>query len=219
MEIKHKNLIIVILIICFGSLIYRYNTLHKENEYLRNEISGLQAEIEELQGDLYYLQYDSMMIEEPNRGVERTEIPMLGDSPIKTYMDYRKITNVSSPQYQYIYNSGEVYICDDGFIRTVDGKDYIGVALGSYFGDIGNRYIFTLDTGVELRVIKIEEKADIHTDSNGYQHKSDGSIIEFVVDTEKMSYAKEENGHIYSGNFNNNEWLKGKIIRIEKVDV
>lgn len=215
---KNRNLIIIILILVVCALIHRYNILHAENENLKNEISGLQAEVEELQGTIYYLKYDSMMIEEPSRGIDRTEIPMLGDSPIKTYMDYKKITNVSSPQYQYIYNSGKVYVCDDGFIRTVDGKDYIGVALGSYFGDIGSRYIFTLDTGVELRVVKIEEKADKDTDSNGYQHKTDGSIIEFVVDTEKMWYAKAENGHIYSGNFNNNEWLKGKIIRIEKVE-
>lgn len=156
------------------------------------------------------------IVSEPSRGETRANVPILSDSAVKTYMDYKMITDTSSPQHQFIYNSGEVYIADDGFIRTLDNQ-YIGVALGSYFGDIGTRYVFTLDTGVELKIIKIEEKADIHTCDNNYMQKYDGSIIEFVVDSNKMNYARGENSLLYNGNFNNNEWLKGNIIKIEKV--
>lgn len=145
------------------------------------------------------------------------EIVAYDNSSTKSYMDYRCITNTSSKQWDYIYNSGEVIVCDDGFIRTSDGQDYFGVALGSYFGEIGSKYIFTLDTGVELKVVKLDEKADKDTCENNFKHKIDGSVIEFVVDSSKMDYAKGSNGYIYNGNFNNNQWLQGNIVKIEKV--
>jgi len=146
----------------------------------------------------------------------RIEVAMYGDSSTKSYMDYRCITNTASKQWNYIYNSGEITVCNDGFLRTTDG-DYYGVALGSYFGEIGSKYVFTLDSGVELKVVKLDEKADKDTCENNYKHKIDGSIIEFVVDSSKMDYAKGSNGYIYNGNFNNNHWLEGNITKIEKV--
>ena len=191
-----------------------------DNKHLKELVNGYEIGMDYLQHEIYTNSYiNAKSYTEVSRGAQRTEVPLLGDSDTKTYMDYRKITNTNSKQYQYIHNSGEIYVSEDGFLRTTDGLDYIGVALGSYFGDIGDRFIFTLDTGIELRVVKVEAKADIHTDENNYQHAIDGSIIEFVVDPDKMDYAIHQNGYIYSGNFNNNEWLKGNIIKIEKVDL
>jgi len=159
--------------------------------------------------------YDKYDTAEPNRGYTR-EVIVLSNSSTKTYMDYKLITDSTSPQWQYIYNSNEVVICEDGFIRTAD-MEYLGVALGSYFGNIGTKWIFTLDNGTQLKVVKIEEKADEHTCDNGFMQKWDKSVIEFVVDTDKMDYATGENGLKYNGNFNNNEWLKGEIVKIEEV--
>ena len=191
-----------------------------DNKHLKELVNGYEIGMDYLQHEIYTNSYiNAKSYTEVSRGAQRTEVPLLGDSDTKTYMDYRKITDTNSKQYQYIHNSGEIYVSEDGFLRTTDGLDYIGVALGSYFGDIGDRFIFTLDTGIELRVVKVEAKADIHTDENNYQHAIDGSIIEFVVDPDKMDYAIHQNGYIYSGNFNNNEWLKGNIIKIEKVDL
>lgn len=194
--------------------------LYGDNKHLKELVNEYEIGMDYLQHEIYTNSYiNAKSYTEVSRGAQRTEVPLLGDSDTKTYMDYRKITNTNSKQYQYIHNSGEIYVSEDGFLRTTDGLDYIGVALGSYFGDIGDRFIFTLDTGIELRVVKVEAKADIHTDENNYQHAIDGSIIEFVVDPDKMDYAIHQNGYIYSGNFNNNEWLKGNIIKIEKVDL
>ena len=144
-----------------------------------------------------------------------SELQVLNSTSVKTYMDYRAITSVNSNQYQYIYNSGEIYVAEDGFLRTYDG--YIGVALGSYFGNIGDKYVFTLDTGIELRLVKVEEKADKDTDSYGYT-ADDGSVIEFVIDAGKMRNKKYENGYIYGGNFNNCPDFNGKIVKIVKVN-
>lgn len=139
-----------------------------------------------------------------------------GVSSAKTYMCYSKITNTKSKQYRMIHESGEITIDERGYLRNEDG--FYGVALGSYFGPVGCRYAFTLDTGIVLHVVKVEEKADEDT-IDGYSHKIDGSVIEFVVDT-SAEYMQENvwgNGLIFSGNFNNNPEFKGSIVKIERV--
>lgn len=143
-------------------------------------------------------------------GINKMEIKVCSNSSVKTYMDYKKITNKSSKQWQFIHNSGQINIVN-GYLMS---GEYIGVALGSYFGEIGSRFIFTLEDGKEIKVIKVEEKADAHT-INGCQQKWDNSVIEFVIDSDY--FPKANNGYVYSGNFNNLEQFKGKIIKIEKI--
>lgn len=143
-------------------------------------------------------------------GLNKIEIKVCSNSSVKTYMDYKKITNKSSKQWQFIHNSGQINIVN-GYLMS---GEYIGVALGSYFGEIGSKFIFTLEDGKEIKVIKVEEKADDHT-INGCQQKWDKSVIEFVIDSDYFPKAK--NGYVYSGNFNNLEQFKGKIIKIEKI--
>lgn len=133
----------------------------------------------------------------------------------KTYMDYRKITNRDTAQWKYIY-SDAITVDDKGFLVTEDG--YIGVALGSYFGPVGSKYIFELDTGIELKVVKVECKSDKHTCVNNYKAGSN-DVIEFVIDT-KTDYMRQNvwgNGLIFQGNFNNCEDFKGNIISIKEV--
>lgn len=148
---------------------------------------------------------ESVTIEEVKK-----DIPVCSNSKSKTYMDYKKITDTSSKQWHYINESGKIKI-ENGFLME---GDYIGVALGSYFGEIGTKYIFTLDTGKQIKVVKVEEKADIHT-NNGCQQKWDKSVIEFVIDSDM--FEKSANGYVYSGNFNNVEQFNGHIEKIEMV--
>lgn len=147
------------------------------------------------------------VIEEP---VERVNC-MCSSSSVKTYMDYRAITNTASKQYRHIKD--HMTVGEDGFLRDEDGN--IGVALGSHFGDIGAKYEVVLDTGITFNVVKIDEKADRHV-NNGCQHKQDGSVIEFVIDSSK--FKKASNGYVWSGNFNNNPDFKGKISAMYKID-
>lgn len=143
------------------------------------------------------------------------ELEILSNSSVKSYMCVSAITDKSSAQYKFIHESGKISINEKGYLVDADG--YYGVALGSYFGEIGDRFRFTLDTGVELLVIKVEEKADIHT-VDGFYHIVDSSVIEFVVDT-SAQYMRDHvmsNGYIFCGNFNNNEEFRGKIVKIEK---
>ena len=105
-----------------------------------------------------------------------------------------------------------------GFLVDEDG--FIGVALGSYYGVIGDRYYITLESGVVLPVVKVEEKADGDT-IGGCSHSSDGSVIEFVIDTDYAAssdlFNRTGNGLINFGNYNNYDLFRGEIAKVEKV--
>jgi len=133
----------------------------------------------------------------------------------KTYEDYKAITDPSSAQYWFIHDNMTVDE-ETGFLYDKDG--FIGVALGSYYGSIGDRFYFTLDSGVVLPLIKVDEKADAHV-INGCAHAGDGSVIEFVIDTDIADnyFGQYGNGLVLSGNYNNYDLFNGEIIRVEKV--
>lgn len=141
------------------------------------------------------------------------EFPVCSMSESKSYMFYQDINEVSA---QMDLIKSRMTSRADGLLMDEDG--YLGVALGSAFGPLGSRYIFFLDSGIELPVIKIEEKADQDT-INGCQHQIDGSVIEFVLDSTIAPYwfGISQNGYINSGNFNNHPDFQGSIIQIQKV--
>lgn len=141
------------------------------------------------------------------------EVGVCSYSSTKSYEDGSGITDRTSKQYWLLQ---EMYIDERGFYVTQDG--YIGVALGSYYGEIGTKYQVTLDTGIELRVIKADEKADKDV-INGCYHKTDGSILEFINDyqTAARYYGLISNEFILNGNYNNHDDFAGTIISMKKV--
>ena len=144
---------------------------------------------------------------------ESEEISVCAYTSSKSYMDYRMITATDSRQYWYIRQY--MTVDDTGLLLDEDG--FIGVALGSYYGVIGDRYYFTLDTGIVLPLVKVEEKAD--EDTTGGCYHPDGSVLEFVVDGDRAGafFGVYENGLILSGNFNNSPYFNGVIQSVEKV--
>lgn len=145
-----------------------------------------------------------------------TEIGVCASNSTKTYMDYRATTATLSRQYQFIHNEMTVDT-KTGFLYDKDG--FIGAALGSYYGQIGDRYYFTLDSGVVLPIVKCEEKSDNDTDYSGCYHLSDGSVIEFVIDRNYATnyFGTLTNSLVLQGNYNNYHLFKGQIIKVEKV--
>lgn len=138
---------------------------------------------------------------------EEVEIKVCSSSKAKTYMDYSKISTTS---YQGKFIREHMHIVDG---LLYDKDLYIGVALGSYFGPIGSRYTFILDTGIQLNVIKIEAKSDHHT-VKGCEQRWDHSVIEFVIDGKTNVFYKGSNGLIANGNFNNLPQFRGNIVKI-----
>lgn len=149
------------------------------------------------------------------RQFESEDIDVCSMSDVKSYMDYRMTTLRSSRQYQFLN-----YECTvdkkTGLIYDKDG--FIAVALGSYYGEIGDRFYVTLDTGIVLPLVKGEEKADEDTDWTGCYHMIDGSVIEFVInDDYALNYFGGGNGLALNGNFNNYPLFSGGIVRFERV--
>jgi len=153
------------------------------------------------------IQFD--MLEKDNFYDKFVDIRVCSASSSKTYMSHTLISR-NSIQGKFIEANMTI---KDGFLYDQDG--FIGVALGSYFGNIGDRFIFTLDSGIELKLIKIERKADKHT-FNGCEQRWDKSVIEFVIDPSTNLIPRASNGYIAQGNFNNLEQFRGRIARVRK---
>lgn len=131
----------------------------------------------------------------------------------KSYMNYTSISAKSSQQYKFI---SEFMLVDekDGLLRLKTDTQFIGVALGSYFGEIGSKFKFTLDSGNIIYAVKVEEKADKHV-YDGCVHKNDSSIIEFVVNDYFKYYYKDAAD---AGSLHVIPEFSGMIQEIEKVN-
>lgn len=143
-------------------------------------------------------------------GLQEIEMHITTENSEKNWMDYRCITNKESEQYKLIYNSGRVTICDDGLLRNEKG--YIGVALGSKYGDIGDEFQIVFDNGNKVNVFKVDEKSDRHTVYGEY-NPWNNSYIEMVIDSD-LAYNRY-NG-VFTGDFNDDELMNGNIICIYK---
>lgn len=127
----------------------------------------------------------------------------VGHGSYKCYMDYRCITDTSSPQWELQQGAWT----DENGLRKV-GDRYC-VALGSAFGStIGTEYTIELETGEMLRCVLADQKADQDTNA---EHTADmnGAVIEFVVDTPCLPSEVRSMGDISYIN-----GLKGKVSKI-----
>lgn len=143
---------------------------------------------------------------------EPNVMKLCSTSSVKTYMDYRSITNTRSKQYKYIKE--HMSVNHQGLLVDKDG--FIGVALSSRYGIIGSKFKIILDTGTILNVVKIDEKSSKHTDSENCVQKWDGSFLEIVIDKDIAGkyYGVAKNNYVLSGNFNNSKDFNGKIEKV-----
>ncbi len=126
-------------------------------------------------------------------------------------MDYKKITDKTSPQHKLIH-SNAININDDGLLMSNDG--YIGAALGSAYGVVGDKFVFKTDKNKFIKIIKVEEKADKDTDLTGTFTTHDKSAIEFVIDTNSARNAFKK--AIVMGNFDYIDSFSGNITNVWK---
>ena len=137
------------------------------------------------------------------------------DTSFKTYMDYRTITDETSPQWDI---QEIAYIDKQGFQRVND--DYV-VAMGTYYSDVmGTRFRITLENDKEFTVILGDKKRDDETDKKNmyhpvYDENGDffgANVIEFIVDTEMIDEDILKLGTLSSLGF------EGNIVKIERID-
>lgn len=129
----------------------------------------------------------------------------------KTYADWNCITDTNSRQWELLHHP-QIQICNDGMLR--DNEGYICAALGSYFGEVGSRWIFFLENGNQIPIVKCDEKADIHTLDTQHTIGVNQDIIEFYIDVSTHSTLGnvKDNGFVYWGNFNNCNEYVGNVI-------
>lgn len=109
----------------------------------------------------------------------------------KSFMPMTALSQ-SSPQYSYLANNTSDM---DNLRVTNDG--YYAVAMGSYYGNLGDKFVITFESGVQTKVVKVDEKADAHTSQACYGKTmaSDGSIIEPIITTGNRTNATNPELH------------------------
>lgn len=129
----------------------------------------------------------------------------VGYGGYKCYMDYRTITDTSSPQ----WNIQQQAYTDKNGIRKI--KDRYCIALGSAYGNtIGDKYIVELNSGEQLKCTLADQKADCDTNA---EHTADmnGAVLEFIVDVNYLPSNVKKMGDVsyISG-------MKGEVKKIYK---
>lgn len=133
-------------------------------------------------------------------------LPDEADGSFKTYMDYRMITDKSSRQWHL---QQLAYTDSEGF-RKFSGS-YL-IAVGTYYADeVGKEFRITLDSGIVFHAMVGDIKQDIHTDANNQYVTSNGNIVEFIVDVDKLDVLTKKLGNV------SNSGLEGSIVKIEEV--
>lgn len=129
----------------------------------------------------------------------------------KPYEDGKYINCTSSKEYQTLKKCS---IDEKGHYRL---NEYYAVAMGTYFSDVGSKYLITLDTGKSFKVIKVDTKDD--KDVTNYMIDQNGGIIEFIIDenTAYNYYGVGDNGYVLNGSYNNTDEFNGNIIKIEEI--
>lgn len=154
-----------------------------------------------------------VIVDEPEYIVSDTGYYETGNSEYKPYEDYWMITDITSKSYQFL-NSSDVRINSEGYMMYQN--EYYCVALGHYFGTIGDRFLITLDSGFQFKAIIGDMKSRLHTDATGYAHQN-GHIVEFIIDS---NHPYMQNINIkYHGLINvADPKFNGKIINIERIE-
>lgn len=211
-----KNICLLLIIICLmihsyilsktsAELKKNHDDILKMNEELLRMNEELISDKENLMRLVKDLEKDKL--KPPNRNMISRNVPK--NNSRKTYMDYRKITNTSSKQYKLQQNK-DCYTTDTG-LRKVN--EYYCIAVGTHYSNnIGDKLIIYMENGESFKAIVADIKDDKHTDETNRQHRKDGSVIEFVVDTKKLPELVRKMGDISYMN----ETFKGEIKAIIK---
>lgn len=199
-----------ILLVIISSIIGSQLKASEVRAIKANAIQPYVEQIEVLNNKIADLESQIVVLESKTKELTYQNIPLCGEThgSFKSYMDWRAVTNTSSKQYELL-NSG-IFNMDSGLLITEDG--YVAVALGSKYGNVGDKFRITLDTGKRFKAIKADAKSDAHT-INGCHQYQDGSVIEFVVDTNNLRY---ENRLAYAmGDISYVEGFEGIVTSIE----
>lgn len=196
------NLILLAGLIAIVTIILKYKTIVvSDNELKQGIVPSIAYYKENARSpmcDLDVVDCDNKIIEIESRGDSEQEEVWTAqgvcnlDNSFKSFMDYRMITDTSSPQYKLQQHA---YTNKDG-LREYEGM--LMIAIAGY--NVGDQLKLILDNGKELEVIVGDIKAN-----TGCLHE-DGSLVEFIVYTPELSPKVCLHGDLsvlYKGNIQN----------------
>lgn len=159
-------------------------------------------------------------ITDTNYVAESKHVPK--NNKFKSYMPYTSITNKSSLQWKVNRMSG-MYTDSCGMRRFMfddNRSDAYVVAVGSYYGSVGDVLKVQLENGTCFYAVIGDMKADKHTDSLNMQHKTDGSVIEFLIDKKQFSGMAKKMGDISYLTYGSGDdyCFNSEIVTIFKLD-
>lgn len=130
-----------------------------------------------------------------------------GFNNFKSYMDYKCIKK-DCKQGNIVYGKN-AWTDEDGLRKS---GEYYCVALGSYYGDVGDKFVVETDKGNVYKIIKADEKANKHTDSTNRYTLTNGCMMEWIVEINKLNKTIKS-----SGNIDNIKKVSGAILKITKI--
>ena len=149
-----------------------------------------------------------------------------GIGQFKSFMDYKAITDKTTPNYNFTHENANFHVGKSGLTYYQDGENtYPVVAVGSGISDkIGQLIEVTLDNQGHpntLRCVIGDQKDDGDTDSTTHTvHKNDRSVIEFLVDYNRLKEANPtavnmgDLTYLDNSQFN----LKGSVTKVRVLD-
>lgn len=184
------------------ALIAENEKLSKENESLSKSNKSLKQQIKKLDAQ----QTTATVTYNKSNGTSKSKssLSVPANMHFKSYTNYHCLSR-SSAQWKL----QEKAHTDNNGLRKI-GNDYL-VAMGSYYAkSLGDRFRITTSTGNVFTVMICDFKADSDTNST-HQYTSNGCMIEFYVDNNLNSKAKQMGDISYIKGFS------GNITKVERL--
>lgn len=173
----------------------------------QTEIDNLKKENQKLKEQVKALKKENMKLKNSQQKKSKTKLKSYKvpkNMHFKSYTNYKCLSR-SSAQWKL---QKKAYTDKNGLRKISD--DYL-VAMGSYYTKhLGDRFKITLSTGKSFTVRICDFKANSDTNST-HQYTANGCMIEFYVDNNLNSKARQMGDISYIKGF------KGNIIKVEKI--
>ena len=149
-----------------------------------------------------------------------------GAGQFKSFMDYKAITDKTTPNYNFTHENTNFHVGKSGLTYYQDGGNiYPVVAVGSGISDkIGQLIEVTLDNQGHpntLRCVIGDQKDDNDTDPATHTiHKNDHSVVEFLVDYNRLKEANPTAANMGDLTYLDNSQfnLKGNVTKVQVLD-
>ena len=181
----------------------RYNRDKEEKRKQQEELKKLREQrLTELEAEKQRLAEQQRLAQLEAEKYIAMEVP--NHSVFKSYMPYSAITLKSSQQYTL---QSQAYTDENG-LRKIG--DYYLVAMGQYYGTVGDKFKVTLSSGQQFNVMMGDMKKYEHTFNGEGQIGADNKdMFEFIVDYSNLNSNIRRDGSV-------NCVFNGTVLKLEK---